>query len=118
MMNYIVASKSILILGLAPYSSCIMLLLLYSLKFDVPRRFTPLSNMEAYVKLNLLPPAFIFNRKILSLTADRKRLPVLSRIRAGARFSDVYTDIGERSLFFVARTYLFGIRDVERGKHS
>jgi hypothetical protein len=94
-------------------------LLLYSLRFDVPHRFTSRkwklrwSLTSCFLRLFLTEREREREREILSLTADRKRLPVLSRIRAGGtRFSDVYTDIGERSLLFAAGTYFFGIRDV------
>lgn len=61
MMNYC-SDKIDIKFQLGGAVSVLMLLLLYSSSFDVPRRF--MSDVE----LNLLPLAFIFNGEILSST--------------------------------------------------
>jgi len=69
---------------------------------------------EAWMGLNFLPLAFIFNGEILSLRhrGSKETSGAFMDTRRSTRFSDIYTDIRERSLLLATRTYFFGIRDI------
>lgn len=66
------------------------------------------------MELNLLPLAFIFNGEILSPRhrGSKEASGAFMDTRGSTRFSDVYTDIRERSLLLATRTYFSGIRDI------